>query len=49
LDDHVIDSGPTLIGEIWTHQPGDKVEVTYERDGKENTVELTLGSKIGDD
>ncbi|GGU25803.1 S1C family serine protease [Streptomyces daghestanicus] len=49
LDDHVIDSGPTLIGEIWTHQPGDKVEVTYERGGKENTVELTLGSKTGDD
>ncbi|MFK0117292.1 S1C family serine protease [Streptomyces sp. NPDC090994] len=49
LDDHVIDSGPTLIGEIWTHQPGDKVKVTYERDGKENTVELTLGSKTGDD
>ncbi|MFF5106249.1 S1C family serine protease [Streptomyces sp. NPDC000134] len=49
LDDHVIDSGPTLIGEIWTHQPGDKVTVTYERGGKEHTVELTLGSKTGDD
>ncbi|MEU9554423.1 S1C family serine protease [Streptomyces fumanus] len=48
LDDHVIDSGPTLIGEIWTHQPGDKVTVTYERGGKEHTVELTLGSKTGD-
>ena len=29
FDDTVIDSGPTLIGEIWQHQPGDKVEVTY--------------------
>ncbi|MFI1354921.1 S1C family serine protease [Streptomyces sp. NPDC020898] len=48
LDDHVIDSGPTLIGEIWTHQPGDKVQITYERDGKENTTELTLGSRVGD-
>ncbi len=48
LDDRVIDSGPTLIGEIWTHQPGDKVTVTYERDGKERTVELTLGSRVGD-
>ncbi|MGP2441150.1 S1C family serine protease [Streptomyces sp. JW3] len=49
LDDRVIDSGPTLIGEIWTHEPGDKVKVTYKRDGKENTVDLTLGSKSGDD
>ncbi|MFV0134933.1 S1C family serine protease [Streptomyces sp. HMX87] len=49
LDDRVIDSGPTLIGEIWTHKPGDKVTVTYERGGKERTVELTLGSRIGDD
>ncbi|MFI8188387.1 trypsin-like peptidase domain-containing protein [Streptomyces sp. NPDC085946] len=48
LDDRVIDSGPTLIGEIWTHQPGDKVTITYERDGKERTVELTLGSRVGD-
>ncbi|MFI2414022.1 S1C family serine protease [Streptomyces sp. NPDC018947] len=49
LDDTVIDSGPTLIGEIWTHKPGDKVTVTYERDGKQHTTELTLGSKTGDD
>ncbi|POX51143.1 protease [Streptomyces sp. Ru71] len=48
LDDHVIDSGPTLIGEIWTHQPGDKVTITYERDGTSHTVELTLGSRVGD-
>jgi putative serine protease PepD len=48
LDDRVIDSGPTLIGEIWTHQPGDKVTVTYERGGKEHTVDLTLGSRVGD-
>ncbi|MER6627910.1 trypsin-like peptidase domain-containing protein [Streptomyces sp. NPDC000987] len=48
LDDTVIDSGPTLIGEIWTHQPGDKVTITYERGGKSNTVQLTLGSRLGD-
>ncbi len=44
----MIDSGPTLIGEIWTHKPGDKVQITYERDGKTKTVELTLGSREGD-
>ncbi|MFD9430663.1 S1C family serine protease [Streptomyces sp. NPDC060002] len=48
LDDMVIDSGPTLIGEIWTHQPGDKVTITYERGGKSHTVDLTLGSRKGD-
>ncbi|MFC4501171.1 MULTISPECIES: S1C family serine protease [Streptomyces] len=48
LDGTVIDSGPTLIGEIWTHKPGDKVTITYERDGKSSTVELTLGSRNGD-
>ncbi|MEU7054462.1 trypsin-like peptidase domain-containing protein [Streptomyces sp. NPDC046197] len=48
LDDMVIDSGPTLIGEIWTHKPGDKVTITYTRDGKDHTVDLTLGSRVGD-
>ncbi|MBJ7902108.1 trypsin-like peptidase domain-containing protein [Streptomyces sp. DSM 110735] len=48
LDDSVIDSGPTLIGEIWTHQPGDKVTVTYKRGGQDHTVDLTLGSRVGD-
>ncbi|MEU2420466.1 trypsin-like peptidase domain-containing protein [Streptomyces sp. NPDC007851] len=48
LDDSVIDSGPTLIGEIWTHKPGDKVEITYKRGGSEHTVTLTLGSRVGD-
>ncbi|MEU0003916.1 trypsin-like peptidase domain-containing protein [Streptomyces sp. NPDC006314] len=48
LDDHVIDSGPTLIGEIWTHEPGDKVTITYKRGGEEHTVDLTLGTREGD-
>ncbi|MGW1912007.1 trypsin-like peptidase domain-containing protein [Streptomyces sp. NPDC002076] len=48
LDDMVIDSGPTLIGEIWTHKPGDKVTITYKRGGQEHTTDLTLGSRVGD-
>ncbi|MER5477446.1 trypsin-like peptidase domain-containing protein [Streptomyces sp. NPDC002734] len=48
FDDKAIDSGPALIGEIWTHKPGDTVKLTFERDGKERTVELTLGSRTGD-
>ncbi|OIK24513.1 S1C family serine protease [Streptomyces malaysiense] len=48
LDDSVIDSGPTLIGEIWTHKPGDKVTITYKRGGQEHTAQLTLGARVGD-
>ncbi|MFD7236383.1 S1C family serine protease [Streptomyces syringium] len=48
LDDTTIDSGPTLISEIWTHKPGDKVQLTYTRDGKSSTVEITLGERDGD-
>lgn len=44
----MIDSGPTLIGEIWTHKPGDKVTLTYKRDGKVSTAEVTLGERKGD-
>lgn len=48
LDDTPIDSGPTLIGAIWTHEPGDKVTLTYTRNGKTGTAELTLGKREGD-
>ncbi|MFE2848283.1 S1C family serine protease [Streptomyces scopuliridis] len=43
-----IDSGPTLIGQIWTHKPGDKVTLTYKRDGKESTTQVTLGEREGE-
>ncbi|MER5551423.1 trypsin-like peptidase domain-containing protein [Streptomyces sp. NPDC002793] len=48
FNDTVVDSGPTLIGEIWTHRPGDEVTLTYERDGRTATAELTLGERKGD-
>ncbi|WP_329385201.1 S1C family serine protease [Streptomyces sp. NBC_01716] len=43
-----IDSGPTLISEIWTHKPGDKIKITYTRDGKQSQVDVTLGERKGD-
>ncbi|MFG2144252.1 trypsin-like peptidase domain-containing protein [Streptomyces sp. NPDC048696] len=46
--DTVIDGGPTLISEIWTHKPGDQVPLTFQRDGKETTVTVTLGERKGD-
>ncbi|MEU8623701.1 trypsin-like peptidase domain-containing protein [Streptomyces sp. NPDC048669] len=48
FNDTVVDSGPTLIGEIWTHKPGDKVTLTYKRGGKTSTAEVTLGERKGD-
>lgn len=48
FNETVVDSGPTLIGEIWTHKPGDKVTLTYKRDGKTSTAEVTLGERKGD-
>ncbi|WP_374204029.1 S1C family serine protease [Streptomyces sp. HPF1205] len=48
FDGTIIDSGQTLIGEIWTHSPGDKVTVTYTRDGSTHTTTVTLGSRVGD-
>ncbi len=48
FDGTLIDSGETLIGEIWQHQPGDKVTITYTRDGSTHTATVTLGSRIGD-
>ncbi len=44
----MIDSGPTLIGAIWKHQPGDQVQVTYQRDGRLATTTVTLGERKGD-
>ncbi|MGW6455844.1 S1C family serine protease [Streptomyces sp. NPDC055078] len=43
-----IDSGPTLISEIWNHKSGDKVKLTYERDGKKTVADITLGQRTGD-
>ncbi|MCB5182567.1 S1C family serine protease, partial [Streptomyces antimicrobicus] len=43
-----IDSGPTLISEIWTYKPGDTVKLTYLRGGKPTTVDITLASRVGD-
>ncbi|MFD4766984.1 S1C family serine protease [Streptomyces niveus] len=48
FNDVPIDSGPTLISEIWTHKPGDKIKITYTRDGKESQVDVTLGERKGD-
>ncbi|WP_406284735.1 S1C family serine protease [Embleya sp. NBC_00896] len=48
LNDRAIGSYEDLFSEIWSHRPGDKVKVTYQRDGKQATTEVTLGQRVGD-
>jgi putative serine protease PepD len=43
LDGQPIESSADLAAQIRSKAPGDKVKVTYQRDGKESTVEVTLG------
>ncbi|NUU22563.1 MAG: PDZ domain-containing protein [Streptomycetaceae bacterium] len=48
LGERPITSYEELFSEIWSHRPGEKVKITYQRDGKESTTELTLGQRDGD-
>ncbi|MEW2352659.1 trypsin-like peptidase domain-containing protein [Spirillospora sp. NPDC029432] len=43
LGDQPIEGPADLSAQISSRGPGDKVKVTYQRDGKETTVEVTLG------
>src|ERR687891_563968 len=43
VDDREITTGSELTAAIRSHQPGDRVTITYTRDGDERTTEVTLG------
>jgi putative serine protease PepD len=43
LDGEEVSDATDLTAAIRAHSPGDTVPLTYERDGDENTVEVTLG------
>jgi S1-C subfamily serine protease len=47
LNGVTIGSGPELQEQVANYKPGDKITLTYLRDGKENTVSLTLKNKAG--
>jgi len=47
VDDHMIVSSDSLVATVRSYRPGDKVSVTYTRDGKAQTVSLTLDSDEG--
>ncbi|MFG2644455.1 trypsin-like peptidase domain-containing protein [Streptomyces sp. NPDC048370] len=48
VDGQRVHSGEELIVKIRAHRPGDRLELTLKRGGKEQTKTLTLGSSQGD-
>ncbi|GAB2856658.1 trypsin-like peptidase domain-containing protein [Streptomyces deserti] len=48
VDGQRIHSGEELIVKTRAHRPGDRLELTLKRDGKERKVSLSLGSSDGD-
>ena len=48
VDGQRVHSGEELIVKTRAHRPGDRLELTVERGGKELTVSLVLGSSDGD-
>ncbi|MGW7279518.1 trypsin-like peptidase domain-containing protein [Streptomyces sp. NPDC054844] len=48
VDGRRVHSGEELIVATRAHRPGDRLELTLERDGKEMNVSLVLGSSGGD-
>ncbi|MEG3629676.1 trypsin-like peptidase domain-containing protein [Streptomyces poriticola] len=47
VDGRRVHSGEELIVKTRAHRPGDRLELTLERDGRERTVSLVLGSSHG--
>ena len=42
-----VTSGPEMVGQIATYRPGDKIQVTYKRNGKEYVVPIVLRNSTG--
>jgi len=42
-----VTSGPEMVEQVTRYKPGDKITVTFIRDGKENTASLTLKNRAG--
>ena len=47
VNDVEINTSSELQEQISRYKPGDKINITYTRDGKENTVSITLKNKAG--
>jgi S1-C subfamily serine protease len=42
-----VTTGPEMVEQVTRYKPGDKITVTYLRNGKENTANLTLKNRAG--
>lgn len=42
-----VTNGPEMVGQIATYRPGDKINISYVRDGKERNVNITLRNESG--
>ena len=47
INGSAVNSGPELQEQVARYKPGDKVTITYIRNGKENTAAVTLKNKAG--
>lgn len=47
VNGHAVASSDALVASIRAYQPGETIEVTYQRDGETKTVDVTLGSDKG--
>lgn len=47
INDAGVNSGPEIQDQVSRYKPGDKINVTYLRDGKERITSLTLKNKAG--
>ncbi|MGW4896882.1 S1C family serine protease, partial [Kitasatospora sp. NPDC004240] len=43
-----IENGPALVSRIWTHKPGESVDIEYTRNGQTATTKVVLGERVGD-
>ena len=49
VDDEEVSSASDLTNIILKHKKGDKVKITVERDGKEQSIDVTLGERPSDE
>ncbi len=47
INNTLVATGPEMVEQIARYKPGDKIAVTYVRDGKEHTITVTLKNKVG--
>lgn len=47
INGSAVNSGPQMVEQVAMYKPGDKITVSYKRNGIENTVSVTLKNKAG--